>query len=152
MHVASAFFLACVAAGAAAQAGDPLKSPACAQAIESLQSARNASASAGTVEGLRSAAADTCLGSAALPQRPSRVAQPPVAVPPPQIDLPVRVAPAAPPALAPPPVAIGRPPAPALCDASGCWANDGTHLRQVAPSLMGPGGLCTQQGALIACP
>ena len=150
--IAGACLLACFATAAVAQDADPLKSPACAQAIESLQSARSGGAGGPEVEGLRGAAAATCLGSATPPQRPGRVAQPPVSVPPPRIDLPVRVAPLAPPALAPPPVAIARPSAPALCDASGCWASDGTHLRQVGPNLMGPLGLCTQQGALIACP
>lgn len=152
MKTARACFLACMAAAAAAQDGDPLKSPACAQALERLQSARDANAGAAALEGLRSTAAATCLGSAAPPQRPGRVALPPVSVPPPQIDLPVRVAPLPPPVLAPPPVAIDRPPAPALCDASGCWASDGTHLRQVGPNLLGPNGMCTQQGALVACP
>ncbi|MEJ5988822.1 hypothetical protein WG902_02395 [Ramlibacter sp. PS3R-8] len=152
MNTARACLLACIAAAAAAQADDPLKSPACAQAIASLQSARNAGAETIAIEERRSAAAAICLGSAAPPQRPGRVMQPPVAVPPPQIDLPVPVAPLPPLVPAPPPVAIGRPPAPALCDAGGCWSSDGTHLRHVGPNLIGPNGLCTQQGVLIACP
>jgi hypothetical protein len=53
---------------------------------------------------------------------------------------------------APPPVAIQRPPAPALCDAGGCWTNDGTHLQQLPPGQIGPRGLCTQQGGLLYCP
>jgi hypothetical protein len=152
VKMAFAFLLACSAGAVAAQGVDPLKSPACAQAIESLQAARSGGAGAEALEGGRSAAAAACLGSATLPQRPGRVAQPPVSVAPPQIDLPVRVAPLHPPVLAPPPVAIGRPPAPVLCDAGGCWASDGTHLRHVGPNLVGPQGPCTQQGALIACP
>jgi hypothetical protein len=153
---ACGFLLACLlaffASAAAAQAGDPLKSPACAQALASLQSARSAPATPAAIEGLRSAAAGTCLGSAPPAQRPGRVAQPPVSVAPPQIELPARAAPLPAPVLAPPPVAIGRPPMPAICDANGCWANDGTHLRQVGPNLAGPNGPCVPQGALIACP
>ena len=152
MKTACACLLACAAGAVAAQPQDPLKSPACAEALQSLQSARSAGAGAAAIEERRSAAAATCLGSAALPRRPSRVAQPPVAVPPPQIDVPVRVAPLPGPVLPPPPVAIDRAPTPALCDPGGCWANDGTHLRQVGPNLAGPNGLCTPQGALIACP
>jgi hypothetical protein len=53
---------------------------------------------------------------------------------------------------APPPVAIERAPLPAQCDAGGCWTSDGTHLRHVAPGLLGPRGLCIQQGAQLVCP
>lgn len=149
---ACACLLAFFAAAAAAQESDPLKSAACAQALGNLESARSAGGAPTVVEGLRAAAAATCLGSSAIPQRPGRVAQPPVSVPPQQVDLPVRVAPLPPAALPPPPVPIDRAPSPALCDASGCWASDGTHLRRVGPNLAGPGGPCVQQGALIACP
>ena len=107
---------------------------------------------AGTVEALRSEAAGTCLGSATPPARPGRVLQPPVVVPPPRIEVPAQ-APALPaPVPAPPPVAIQRPPAPALCDAGGCWSSDGTHLQRVPPTLVGPRGLCMQQGGLLVCP
>lgn len=152
LDTARACLFACIAATASAHADDPLKSPACALALERLQAARDGGAAAAALEGLRSTAAATCLGSATPAQRPGRVAQPPVAVPPPQVEVPVRVAPVPPPVLPPPPVAIDRPPTPALCDASGCWASDGTHLRQVGPNLLGPAGPCMQQGALIACP
>jgi hypothetical protein len=133
---------------------DPLKSAACGSALASLQAARQQQAQRSTVEALRSAAATTCLGSATPPTRPGRVLQAPVVVPPPQIEVPTQVAPLNIPAptLAPPPVAIQRPPAPALCDAGGCWSNDGTHLQQVPPTLYGPRGLCTQQGGQVYCP
>lgn len=135
-----------------AQPDDPLKSATCAAALASLQAARQAQAAAATLEGLRGAAATTCLGAADPPQRPGRIAQPPVVVPPPQVELPARVAPLPAPTLPPPPVAIERPPLPAQCDAGGCWSSDGTHLRQVAPGLAGPGGLCMQHGGLVYCP
>ena len=133
---------------------DPLKSAACGAALSQLQAARQRGADTGTVESLRSAAANTCLGSGTPPTRPGRVLRPPITVPPPQIEVPAQVAPlqVPVPAPAPPPVAIQRPPAPALCDAGGCWSNDGTHLQQLPPSLIGPRGLCTQQGGLLYCP
>ena len=152
MKIAIACILAGAATVAAAQTDDPLKSPACGQALASLQSARASGAPAPAVEALRSEAASSCLGSGAVPQRPGRVVQPPVAVPPPQIDLPTRAAPLAPPVLPPPAVAIERPATPALCDPGGCWTSDGMHLRHVGPSLMGPNGLCMQQGGVVSCP
>ena len=132
---------------------DPLKSPACAAAIAQLQAAREQKAEAASVEGLRSAAASTCLGTATPATRPSRVLQAPTVVPAPQIDVPAQPPPLAAPALPPPPVAVQRLPAPALCDASGCWSSDGTHLQHVpSPSLVGPRGLCSQVGGLVYCP
>jgi hypothetical protein len=133
---------------------DPLKSAACGSALAQLQAARQQGSGAGTVEALRSAAANTCLGSAAPPTRPGRVLQAPVVVPPPQIEVPAQAAPLQVPLPlpAPPPVAIRRPPAPALCDAGGCWTSDGTHLQQLPPGLFGPRGLCTQQGGQLYCP
>lgn len=129
---------------------DPLKSPACGAALASLQAARQAQAGATRVEALRSQAAATCLGMAAAPSRPSRVLQAPIAVPPPQIE-PTPVAPPSLPALAPPPppLAVQRLPLPSTCDANGCWVDDGTHMRQVPPTLT---PLCTQQGGTTSCP
>lgn len=137
-----------------AQESDPLKSPACGAALARLQAARAAdSTSAEAVEAVRSAAATACLGSGSPPSRPGRVLQAPVAIPPTQIELPQHVAPFPAPTALPPPVAIDRPAAPALCDAAGCWADDGTHLRQVPPtSLFGPRGLCTQRAGQLFCP
>ena len=134
---------------------DPLKSPACGTALAELQAARSAGAGASRVEALRAAAAGTCLGTAAPATRPGRVLQAPIAVPPPQIEVPAHAAPPVQvpaPVPPPPPVAIQRPPSPALCDAGGCWSSDGTHLQHVPPNLYGPRGLCTQQGGLVYCP
>ena len=151
MKIALACALLLAAACARGQADDPLKSPACGAAVARLDAARTAHESAATVSALRSAAASTCLGSGALPQRPSRVARAPIAVPPPRIDVPPI---AQPPTMAPPPapVAIDRLPAPAACDPGGCWSNDGSHLQYVPPSLAGPRGLCMQQGGQVYCP
>jgi hypothetical protein len=131
---------------------DPLKSTACGNALAALQAARSAKDSAARIASLRGAAAQTCLGSSAVPTRPARVVQAPVHVPPPQIEVPMAT-PSLPAAIAPPPpVAIERYPQPAVCDANGCWSNDGSHLRLVPPNLPGPGGLCTTQGGLVYCP
>ncbi|MEJ8835879.1 hypothetical protein [Ramlibacter sp. AN1133] len=152
MKIARALLPLLFAALPCAAQQDPLKSEACGSALAQLQAARQQQANTATVEALRSAAAATCLGSGAPPTRPGRVLQAPVVVPPPQIDLPAQAAPLPVPVPAPPPVAIQRPSAPALCDAGGCWSSDGTHLQQLPPGLIGPRGLCTQQGALLYCP
>lgn len=151
MKTPLALFLACAALAAAAQ-DDPLKSPACGAALASLQASRHAGAAAAQVEVLRATAAATCLGSATPPSRPGRVARAPVVVPPPRVTVPAP--PAALPAPVPPPpaVAIERPATPATCDPSGCWTSDGAHLRHVAPNIVGPAGLCVQQGGVVYCP
>lgn len=150
MKIACTLLALCAAAlPLHAQDADPLKSTACGTALAQLQAARQGDG--GNVAALRSAAAGACLGSAAPPTRPSRILQAPVAVPPPQIELPPRVAPLPAPVLPPPPVAIERAPLPATCDAGGCWSNGGTHLRHVPP-LAVPGGACTQQGTAVYCP
>jgi hypothetical protein len=135
-----------------AQESDPLKSPACGAALAALQEARGGGAADAAVRSLRQKAARTCLGGGDTPGRTARVLQAPVVVPPPTI-VPPPVA-AAPPqvALPPPPVAIQRPATPSTCDVGGCWADDGTHLRQIGPNLAGPNGRCSQQGGLVYCP
>lgn len=141
------------AAGARAQEdADPLKSPACGEALADLQAARDAHAAPARVESLRARAASVCLGSAALPRRPARVAQTPIAVPPPQIDVPSRPALLGAPALPAPPLPAPHGPQPAQCDPGGCWVDDGSHLRYVPPSLTTPRGPCTMQGGLVYCP
>jgi hypothetical protein len=151
MKIALALLLA-FAATVHAQEGDPLKSAACGSALADLQAARRSAAADGTVQALRSAAATICLGSATIPTRPSRVTQAPIVVPPPQIDVPQRVAPLPAPVMPPPPVAIQRGALPSHCDPGGCWTNDGSHLRHVPPTLVGPNGLCIQQGGQVFCP
>lgn len=127
---------------------DPLKSPACGAAVANLQAARTGASDAARIEALRSQAATVCLGMGSPPSRPARVLQAPIAVPPPQIALPPGTAPL--PAITPPPppVAVERLPVPSTCDANGCWVDDGTHMRQVPPTLT---PLCPQQGGLVYC-
>ncbi len=142
-----------LAFAARAQQEDPLKSPACGEALQQLQAARETSeAGAERVESLRRDAARSCLGSGAPPKRPARSAQPPVVVPPPAIEPPPRTAQRVPPIPAPPPLAMQRPPMVTTCDVGGCWTSDGTRLQRAGPSLISPQGVCTVQGALAYCP
>jgi len=133
-----------------AQDGDPLKSAACGDALAALQAARAGGDAA--PQNLRAGAARACLGGTGSPGRPARVLQAPIAVPAPVIEPKALPLPMAQPAPPPPPVAIQRPPTPVQCDIGGCWANDGTHLRQVGPNQAGPNGLCSQVGGVVYCP
>jgi hypothetical protein len=38
------------------------------------------------------------------------------------------------------------------CDATGCWASDGTRLLRAGPNLIGPRGICTTSGPFVQCP
>jgi hypothetical protein len=77
------------------------------------------------------------------------VLQAPVAVPPPVLSPPGTAAPPpAAPVLAPPPVVIERPATVTQCDATGCWASDGQHLRHLGPQL----GPCIPQAGGLVCP
>lgn len=152
MKITLALVLLLAALPLRAQQSDPLKSPACGAALANLQAARQDRSDAARIESLRSQAATTCLGMPDPPARPSRSVQAPIAIPPPQIDVPPVAHSLPAPTLPPPPVAIDRLPVPANCDGTGCWANDGTHLQRVPPTLVGPRGLCTQQGGQLYCP
>jgi hypothetical protein len=157
MRLTLALALLLLASTAArAQEQDPLKSPACAAALQQLEAARAARDAADRIEALRGDAARTCLGLGAPPSRPGRVVQPPTTVPPPTIEVPrAGVPPAvpAPPPAPPPPVKVDRLPTPAQCDAGGCWVDDGSHRSYVPPSLGGPSGRpCIQQGGQVYCP
>lgn len=137
-----------LAGGAVGQqpAQDPLKSPACGQALQALEAAR-AGGQAGPVEARRKEAARACLGGEPT-GRTARPAQAPLTVPPPVIEPPA-VRPVAPAPAAPPPVQIARPTTSSHCDAGGCWVNDGTHLRQVPRTSPAP---CTPMGPTLYCP
>ena len=151
-RIASLSLLLAVGAPLHAQVDDPLKSPACGAALATLQSARSEHADAARVEGLRSQAASTCLGTSHPPRNTARTAQAPISVAPPQIDMPLATPSLPAPVPLPPPVEVGHLPPPATCDAGGCWLNGGSHLQYVPPTLQGPRGLCSQQGGLVYCP
>ena len=144
------FAVALAPQAVAAPDADPLRSPACTQALHALVSARAAGGQ--SVEPLRQAAARDCLGLAGPPQRAGRPIEPPTAVPPPAIEPPRRPAAAAAPTQLAPPVAIERPAVLTGCDAHGCWADDGTRLQRVGPQQIGPRGPCIAQAGTLLCP
>jgi len=139
---------------AAVTQADPLKSPECGTALQSLQAARGATAAPAQVEALRQQASLLCLGSAPAGGRPGRVAQAPISVPPPRIEAPAVAPPALvapPPAL--PPVHIERPGSITSCDAGGCWISDGGRLQHRPPLGAGAaGGPCQLAGSALLCP
>jgi hypothetical protein len=158
-------------AGAAPR--DPLRTADCERALQALLAREQQAASApraGTgspmpplasdarYQALRRSAAKSCLGGTDAP--PARLAQPPVSVAPvivaPSIAPPAAshvmplVAPVLPPT--PPPRRADAPAVVTSCDPAGCWASDGSRLNRMGPNLVGPRGLCTQQGVLLQCP
>jgi hypothetical protein len=144
----------CLPLASRVQAGDPLKSPECGQAIGELETARSQrNRNPEAVEKARQQAARICFGGTGEAKVPSRVARAPERVPPPHI-VPPR-APTAALAAVPapqPPLEIKRPPVATSCDAGGCWDEKGTRFNRMGPVLVGPGGVCSQHGAFLNCP
>lgn len=164
-----AFSFCWLAASAWAQAPG---SPACQQALGELQaqeasvlSSRGAGSTAAPspsdtavaaarLQPWRERAARACLGATSSTYTPpARTAQTPVTVPPVSLGPRVKMPPA--------PTAPAAPVAPARsgvlttvvgCDASGCWASDGTRLNRNGSTLTGPRGACTLEGAVVRCP
>lgn len=157
----------CIAAGLLASAttvvfavpaDDPLQSAACRRAVDALEAhERHLPAAAGAasapaharLRALRREASTTCLGAA--PDRaPSRATRrPPI-----EIASPAR-GPAPRPAAVEVLPAVQRTAPPASitgCDATGCWASDGTRLQRLGTDLVGPRGVCSVQGTLLQCP
>ena len=154
--------LALAAGTCLAQGTDPLKSPACVQALDALQAEEATMLSSGSPQGARAGAAELatlgpyrkrvareCLGKEdPLLERPPR---PPVAVAP--VTLPPSAMPAGPGALPPPspPVQLPRLRTLTQCDPSGCWTSDGVRLNRLGPLLVGPPGVCTVQSGVLSC-
>ncbi|MBL8359268.1 MAG: hypothetical protein JNN18_02160 [Rubrivivax sp.] len=157
----AATLVAAVPARAAGTDGDPLRAPACREALAALERAER-EAPAPPAEGASGAmpaaltaarrqAAQVCLAGPPDPPRPAQPSmRPPIAVPL------ATVAPARPPPSVPgPTMAVPAPRAPVTitaCDTTGCWASDGTRLQRAGPQLLGPRGLCSTAGALLNCP
>ncbi len=135
----------------AAHAQDPLKSPACGDALAVLEEAR-ASGDAARAEAARRQATAACLGSGGEARRPSPTAQPPVAVPPPTLEPPAAAAAPVPQPRPVRPVAVERPAVITTCDAGGCWDSEGRRLNRAGPVLLGPGGPCVASGQAVQCP
>jgi hypothetical protein len=166
-HWPLCLILLSAAGAAAAPVADPLRSPACRQALDALQAEESAASASGVgtqrvrvdaastarILARRQFAAGTCLGAwLDAPPQASRAAQPPI-----------HVAPVSRPSVRPPPVVAGTPAAvsPAIaapkpfivsCDAGGCTASDGARLPRVGGQLLGPGGLCTAKTPGQTCP
>ena len=142
--------------------GDPLKSPACGEATQALEAAREAASSsaqpAARIEQLRRHAARTCLGAGADHEGgkpPARIARQPERVPAPVVTAPRALRAAPPPASPQPPAApvhAARPQVLSQCDAGGCWDSNGNRLNRAGPNLMGPQGPCSVQGSFANCP
>jgi hypothetical protein len=152
----------------ACRAADSLESAACRGALDALQAQEAAALLAGPArqhEGtaaqaalakladLRQVAGRACLGGGADAPQPARRAQDPVTVP--RVIVtpmpPTAPSPTAP--IGPPPAVRAPPVTVTACDATGCWASDGSRLlRAGAGGLLGPRGRCRVLGTVLHCP
>jgi hypothetical protein len=144
-----------VATVVAAQDADRMHSTECRQALDALRVREAAAASApdqrALLPALQRRAAVVCLGGPGSKEAvPQRLAEPAVRVAPVTLPLTPR------PTVKPLPTAVPRPAPPTTvtsCDATGCWASDGSRLQRAGPNgLIGPRGLCTQAGPILNCP
>ena len=165
--------LLCCLSAAAVQAADPMESGACQQAMTVLRDVEAALAAAAAASpassnaqqsnrdrlaALQRRAASTCLYNRAdaAPAAPSRAPAAPggrAAMP---GAAPARTVPASappspgrsttPPQAAPPVLSL------VTCDATGCWASDGTRLQRSGTLLLGPRGYCSAVGSVLNCP
>lgn len=157
--------VALAGACSACWADDLLESPDCRRALDALKVQEAAVAVLQPAEGpahgtalarlagQRRDAAHACLGGSAAALVPQRLAQPPVTVP--RVTVTPQIPPV--PSAVPPPPApvqgvVGPPVRVIACDATGCWASDGSHLLRAGPSLIGPRGLCRAQDMALRCP
>lgn len=141
------------AAVAQEHAADPLRSPACVAARTELEALLAQPRAAGDrLEQARRRTARACLGASDDRARQRSGAAEAAQVVPPAIAIPRQ--PPAPPVLAPapPPLSVPRPTAITICDPAGCWDSDGRRLNQIGPLLVGPGGVCSGLGGIVACP
>lgn len=168
--------LYCAVAAGTAAGSEPLKTARCERALDALHQAESAIRAAragrqgqgGAAEPARVAEVLTLRRQAAvacLLQSNAPASAPLVPLVPPARDrAPVEVTPHASPARPaaqaaplpaaprPGPVPVPVPAAVTLCDANGCWTNNGTRLQRLGPGLVGPTGICTVQGTLLHCP
>jgi hypothetical protein len=142
--------LALAGAGVQAQQRPLADDPGCRAALTALDARTAQRAPKPELEVHRRRAAAACLGGNAAASPPAARVRTPQAVAP-VVPRPVAV----PAPLPAPPAKTPRSPLLTLgaCDATGCWASDGTRLsRAGANQLLGPRGLCSVQGSLIHCP
>lgn len=147
-----------LAAGGPARAADAdPDSPACRQAVDAMVISREAAASdlrrQEPLLQARRLVARLCLGQSDLAGPAPRTAQPPAALAPPIMAMPV-IPPVA--NLTAPPLAPALPaPNPTFattCDPAGCWDSHGSRITRAGTLLIGPRGACAQHGTLVWCP
>lgn len=159
------FVLGLASGPAAADAGDPLATPSCRQALQQLERHEAAASAArrgndqpieptarAAIAAAQRDASTACLRGAPDPITPHSLPAP-ISVTP--IEAPRRVEPLRGPAVPAPAVQPVRPVQPTTittCDALGCWTHDGTRLQRAGPNLLGPRGLCSGTGPVVACP
>ena len=149
--------IAAVLSGVCVRA-DPLRSPACLDALDVLRARELVLAPTRTPDAgllaLRRRAAAVCLGVRDdAPATAGRAAQPPLSMTTEAVRSPAVIAIPLPTAVRPPAVAIPAPPLATLqCDAVGCTASDGSRLNRMGPNLWGPGGACIALGPVLQCP
>lgn len=151
--------IALAAAASVAQDGSRstlLGAPACRRAVDQLEAreaaaARDGRSARAELDAARRQAAVACLGGHDAPAS-APAARPPATGRP-------TAPPGRPPEGRPPPTGIPTPvPRPAApvtitaCDATGCWASDGSRLQRVGPNLLGPKGICSTSGSILTCP
>lgn len=144
------------------------RSPACRTALDALDSAeatlaaaaasvaasadvQRQRAAAARLQPLRLRVANACLGGLTTSPPPSqhtRVVPAParLAAPAPRQPAPGLPSTALPMPRFEAPLTVGT------CTAAVCIASDGSTLTRVGPTLIGPRGACTQQGAFLRCP
>ncbi|RZJ00965.1 MAG: hypothetical protein EOP39_23815 [Rubrivivax sp.] len=147
------------------------QSSACQAAIKALSDAEDALIAAGAASSaaasdeerqrsisaqlfpLRKRVADICLGGLTKSPSPSQHtwAAPPMPVRPP-VALPRLPQPAIPPVTSTAPPRYEAPVTITTCNAAVCLGSDGSTMTRVGPTLVGPRGMCTKQGAVVICP
>ena len=157
MHSFRSVLVLIAFAGASAQAQaqgntDLMRTPECLSARKQLDQVLDKGGPRDRLDEVRQQAAQRCLGLKAAPLPEHRFLPTPVSVEPIRLRSEPSLSVASPAAPATPPVAIQRPPVLTICDAAGCWDAAGARYSQQGPVLLGPNGICTQQGGSMNCP
>lgn len=132
------------------------QSSACRTALEALGQAEDAlldahlARAASAPDTDRQRVADACLGGLTTSPPPSQRSWKP-----PAPARPGATPPRTQPSALPPPAAAPRVETPVIishCNGATCLGSDGSTLTRVGPNLVGPRGVCTQQGIFLRCP
>ena len=131
---------------------DLMRTPECLVARKQLEQVLDTGGPRDRLDEVRQQAAQKCLGLKAAPLPENRFLPPPVSVEPIRLRSEPSLSMATPATPSLPPVAVPRPPVITICDAAGCWDAAGARYNQQGPLLLGPHGICTQQGGSMNCP